>query len=77
VTSQDRQPASPASPGSAGTSSDSRPAGSGSPGAERTPSGGPVLPEQSREDTDEAWGEYSGRDDDWLRRDRPPHWDDF
>ena len=37
----------------------------------------PVLPEQSREDTDAAWGEYPGRDDDRLYRDRPPHWDDF
>jgi hypothetical protein len=41
------------------------------------PPGGPVPPEQSREDTDEGWGEYPGRDDDWLRRDRPPHWADF
>jgi hypothetical protein len=37
----------------------------------------PVLPEQSREDTDAAWGEYRERDDDRLYRDRPPHWDDF
>jgi hypothetical protein len=38
----------------------------------------PVLPEQSREDTDAGWGDY-GRDqgDDYLTRDRPPHWDDF
>jgi hypothetical protein len=36
-----------------------------------------VLPEQSREDTDAAWGDYPGRDDDRLYRDRPPHWDDF
>ena len=39
--------------------------------------GGPVLPEQSREDTDAAWGEYTESDDDHLIRDRPPHWDDF
>ena len=40
--------------------------------------GGPVLPEQSPEDTDAAWGEYpQSRDDDHLYRDRPPHWDDF
>ncbi len=36
----------------------------------------PVLPEQSLEDTDAGWGEYSARDDDRLYRDRPPHWDD-
>ena len=37
----------------------------------------PLLPEQSREDTDAAWGEYPERADDRLYRDRPPHWDDF
>ncbi len=37
----------------------------------------PVVPEQSPEDTDVAWGEYRQRDDDHLYRDRPPHWDDF
>ena len=37
----------------------------------------PLLPEQSREDTDAGWGEYSGPADDRLYRDRPPHWDDF
>jgi hypothetical protein len=36
----------------------------------------PVLPEQSREDTDAAWGEYPETGDDRLYRDRPPHWDD-
>jgi hypothetical protein len=36
----------------------------------------PLLPTQSREDTDVGWGEYRERDDDErLRRDRPPHWD--
>jgi hypothetical protein len=40
------------------------------------PVGGPLLPDQSREDTDAAWGEYTGRDDDLLYRDRPPHWRD-
>ena len=36
----------------------------------------PVLPTQSREDTDVGWGEYRERDDDdRLVRDRPPHWD--
>jgi hypothetical protein len=37
----------------------------------------PVLPEQSREDTDTGWGEYPEASDDRLSRDRPPHWDDF
>ena len=36
----------------------------------------PILPTQSREDTDAGWGEYRERDDDdRLLRDRPPHWD--
>jgi len=36
----------------------------------------PLLPTQSREDTDAGWGEYRERDDDdRLLRDRPPHWD--
>ena len=36
----------------------------------------PVLPTQSREDTDLGWGDYPDRDDDdRLLRDRPPHWD--
>ena len=38
--------------------------------------GGPVLPEQSREDTDAAWGDYPEPANDRLYRDRPPHWDD-
>lgn len=36
------------------------------------------APEQTRDDTDEGWGEVPGRDgghDDWLREQRPPHWD--
>ena len=39
----------------------------------------PVLPEQSREDTDIAWGDYPSREDDRdrLDRDRPPHWADY
>jgi hypothetical protein len=36
-----------------------------------------VLPEQSREDTDAAWGEYPESADDRLYRDRPPHWDNY
>jgi hypothetical protein len=36
----------------------------------------PLLPTQSREDTDAGWGEYHERDDDdRFLRDRPPHWD--
>ena len=36
----------------------------------------PLLPTQSREDTDVGWGEYrESDDDDRLLRDRPPHWD--
>jgi hypothetical protein len=49
-----------------------------------TPAGGrgvlddrPAAPEQSPEDTDIAWGDYAERGEDDLRRDRPPHWDDF
>jgi hypothetical protein len=35
----------------------------------------PILPAQSREDTDLRWGDYAERDDDdRLLRDRPPHW---
>jgi hypothetical protein len=37
----------------------------------------PVLPDQSREDTDAGWGEYPEPASDRLYRDRPPHWDDF
>jgi hypothetical protein len=51
------------------------------PGASQRTSGGPVLPEQSREDTDAGWGEYQATDDERtnerLYQDRPPHWDDF
>lgn len=41
------------------------------------PVGEAVQPEQSREDTDAAWGDYPEPADDRLYRDRPPHWDDF
>lgn len=39
----------------------------------------PALPEQSREDTDAAWGDYREPDGDTARllADRPPHWNDF
>ncbi len=49
-----------------------RPASAGPPDLDDEP----VLPEQSREDTDAGWGEPSGTDDDErFYRDRPPHWD--
>jgi hypothetical protein len=49
----------------------------GAPAARGALANEPVVPEQSPEDTDAAWGEYRQRDDDRLYRDRPPHWDDF
>lgn len=52
----------------------------GSPGPDKTAAAVSelALPEQSGEDTDAGWGEYTERDDDErLRRDRPPHWDDY
>ena len=39
------------------------------------PPPGPPLPAQSSEDTDVGWGDYGEQNDDWLLRDRPPHWD--
>lgn len=39
------------------------------------PAQSPLLPAQSSEDTDAGWGDYAEQDDDWLLRDRPPHWD--
>jgi hypothetical protein len=34
----------------------------------------PVLPSVSRDEVDIGWGdEPSGRDEDWYRRERPPH----
>lgn len=35
----------------------------------------PVLPEQTRDDTDREWGERSPDDDERYLRDRPPHWE--
>ena len=49
----------------------------GAPAARGALAAAPVVPEQSPEDTDAAWGEYRQQDDDRLYRDRPPHWDDF
>jgi hypothetical protein len=34
----------------------------------------PVLPDQTRDDTDAGWGERSDSNDDRLVADRPPHW---
>jgi hypothetical protein len=34
----------------------------------------PVLPTVSRDEVDVGWGDEPGeRDDDWYRRERPPH----
>jgi hypothetical protein len=40
--------------------------------------GEPLLPEQTRDDTDQGWGDYGDRaasNDDRLLAERPPHWD--
>jgi hypothetical protein len=34
----------------------------------------PVLPDQTRDDTDSGWGESAASNDDRLLEDRPPHW---
>ena len=34
----------------------------------------PVLPEQTRDDTERGWGERAYSNDDRLLDDRPPHW---
>ena len=34
----------------------------------------PPLPEQTRDDTDEGWGERPDSNDERLIEDRPPHW---
>ncbi|MCW2898117.1 MAG: hypothetical protein JWO67_382 [Streptosporangiaceae bacterium] len=35
-----------------------------------------ILPDQTRDDTDEGWGDWreSGDDDSHLIEERPPHW---
>jgi hypothetical protein len=34
----------------------------------------PVLPDVTRDEQDIGWGdEPAGRDDEWYRRERPPH----
>jgi len=35
----------------------------------------PLLPEQTRDDTDFGWGERAHSNDERLLIDRPPHWD--
>ncbi|HEY1625710.1 MAG TPA: hypothetical protein VGG16_18105 [Streptosporangiaceae bacterium] len=38
----------------------------------------PVLPDRSTDETDVGWGDRPEPDDqDRLRQDRPPHWDDY
>jgi hypothetical protein len=34
----------------------------------------PVLPDQTRDDTDQGWGDREGSNDDRLLEDKPPHW---
>jgi hypothetical protein len=34
----------------------------------------PLLPEQTSDDTDRAWGDPEGSNDDRLLEDIPPHW---
>jgi hypothetical protein len=34
----------------------------------------PLLPEQTRDDTERGWGEADVSNDDRLLEDRPPHW---
>ncbi len=67
-----------ADPGSGAVPPDPVPPGTVPPvAADPAPAGRRLLPEQSREDTDAAWGDYPERDDERLYRDRPPHWADF
>jgi hypothetical protein len=35
----------------------------------------PILPDTTRDDTDAGWGERPRDSTDWLRDERPPHWD--
>lgn len=35
----------------------------------------PVLPDQTRDDTDRGWGEGAGSNDQRLLDERPPHWE--
>jgi hypothetical protein len=81
MTSPSADPGQAGAPGPGAPSGPPEAAGPGSgpaaAGAAVTPAREPLLPGQSREDTDAAWGEYPGPADDRLHRDRPPHWDDI
>lgn len=35
----------------------------------------PILPDQTRDDTERGWGTLADSNDDRLLDDRPPHWD--
>jgi hypothetical protein len=35
----------------------------------------PLLPDQTRDDTERGWGVTESSNDDRLLEDRPPHWD--
>jgi hypothetical protein len=37
--------------------------------------GEPILPDQTRDDTDAGWGERPRDPSDWYRDERPPHWE--
>ena len=39
------------------------------------PDEAPLLPEQTRDDTELGWGERDNSNDDRLLEDRPPHWE--
>ena len=45
------------------------------PDRDGEPDDKPVLPVPSQDETDVGWGEAPEADDERLRRDRPPHWD--
>jgi hypothetical protein len=48
-----------------------QPSRKGAPTPERDD---PVLPDVSRDELDIGWGDEPGeRDDEWYRRERPPH----
>ncbi|MHA7985781.1 hypothetical protein ACX9R5_08235 [Rathayibacter sp. CAU 1779] len=48
----------------------------GAPGSDPTPQAraGADAAVRASEDTDRAWGDGSDRNDERLRRDKPPHW---
>jgi hypothetical protein len=48
----------------------------GKPGRHRRDDDEPVLPDTTRDERDIGWGDApGGRDDEWYRRERPPHHD--